>query len=384
MNKSHRKILVVTGKRGGFGAFIPTLKELSKKPNVELLLVATDQHLYEEFGHTYQEVQKWFDIDHFVPMDQKGDKAVYRCKALSRCMSGMAEVFEKEKSDLLLILGDRGEIITTVITAIHFKIPIAHIQGGDISGNIDEFIRHAITKMSHIHFPSTDAAADRIIKMGEEPWRVNVVGDLHLDMIHQGNYTKPDEVRRKFNLEANRPIFLILQHSDTSNDGESYEEMKEILEVVTKYDAQKIVVYPCTDPGYEGIVKKIEEYRNTKDIQIYKNIDCLDFWGLQNVASVFIGNSSAGLIETPAFNLPSITIGNRQNGRLRGVNCLTVDHDFNEIKMAVDKCLYDREFKKIIEKIDSPYGNGQGCHKIAEILSTIELNSKLFNKRMTY
>ncbi len=384
MKKTYRKILVVTGKRGGFGAFIPTLKELTKKPDVEIVLVATDQHLYDEFGHTYREVQKWFDIDHFVPMDQQGDRAVDRCKALSRCMDGMSTVFEKENPDLLLILGDRGEIITTVITAIHFKIPVAHIQGGDISGNIDEFIRHAITKMSHIHFASTNDAADRIIKMGEEPWRVHVVGDLHLDMIYQGNYTNSDEVRLKFKLEPDRPVFLILQHSDTSNDGESYHEMETILEAVSDYDAQKIVVYPCTDPGYEGIIKKIEEYRDVNDFHIYPNIECIDFWGLQSVASVFIGNSSAGLIETPAFNLPSITIGKRQTGRLHGNNCLTTAHDLKKIKEALDKCLYDSEFKKNIEKSDSPYGSGQGCHKVTEILSTVELNSKLFNKRITY
>lgn len=384
MVETKRKILVVTGKRGGFGAFIPTLKELTKRPDIELIIVATDQHLYEDFGNTYQEVQQWFNIRHLVPMDQDGDRPVDRTKALSRCMDWMASVFNAEQPDILLILGDRGEILTSVITAIHFKIPVAHIQGGDISGNIDEFIRHAITKMSHIHFPSTADAADRILKMGEEPWRVHVAGDLHLDMIHQGNYTKPDEVYRKFNLEPNKPVFLILQHSDTSNYSESYHEMGTILEAATDYDAQKIVVYPCTDPGYKGIINKVEEYRDTKDFHIYPNIECIDFWGLQNIASVFIGNSSAGLIESPSFNLPSITIGKRQIGRLRGVNCLTVGHDIKEIKEALDKCLYDNEFKKNIEKSDSPYGSGQGCHKIAEILSTVKLGSKLFNKRITY
>jgi UDP-N-acetylglucosamine 2-epimerase (non-hydrolysing)/GDP/UDP-N,N'-diacetylbacillosamine 2-epimerase (hydrolysing) len=379
-----RKILIVTGKRGGFGALIPTLQKLNEYSHVETCLVATDQHLYEEFGHTYKEVQNWFEIRHLVPMDQGGDQPIDRGKALSKCLDWMSSVFNHESPDLLLVLGDRGEILTTVISAIHFKIPVAHIQGGDISGNIDEFVRHAITKLSHLHFASTQESAQRIIQMGEEPWRVHIVGDPHLDMIHMGKFTQPQEIYQKFNLDRNRPVILFLYHPETSDQSDSYEKTKQICYTIIKLDAQKIMVYPCTDPGYEGIIRAVEEFRGLKDVQIFQNIDCLDFWGLENIADLFIGNSSAGLIETPAFNLPSITIGTRQNGRLRGINCLTILNDLENLDHMIKKCLYDNEFKNMIKETPSPYGKGQAGEKIAELLATVDLSNGLFNKRMTY
>ena len=384
MTKKQREILVVTGKRGGFGAMIPTIKELNRKPGVHVVIVATDQHLYEDFGSTYNEVQQWFDIRYLVPMDQAGDTSVDRTKALARCMDWMASVFKQEKPDILLVLGDRGEILTTVITAIHFRIPIAHIQGGDLTGNIDEYIRHAITKMAHIHFPSTEQSGQRILQMGEEPWRVHVVGDTHLDMIFQGNYTPEDEIYKKFNLDPKRPVFLVLQHSDTRDDESSHEYMKATCEAVMSFDGQKIMVYPCTDTGYHGIINAIEECRGHKDVQIYQNIECRDFWGLQNIASVFIGNSSAGIIETPVFNLPSITIGDRQSDRERAANCIHVEPDRGQIIKAIEKCLYDPSFKESIGNCISPYGNGQSCYKIAEVLATVNLGTGLFSKKMTY
>jgi UDP-N-acetylglucosamine 2-epimerase (non-hydrolysing)/GDP/UDP-N,N'-diacetylbacillosamine 2-epimerase (hydrolysing) len=380
-----RKILVVTGKRGGFGAIIPTIKELNRKPGVETVIVATDQHLYEDFGSTYQEVQKWFDIRHLVPMDQAGDTPLDRTKALSRCMDWMGSIFQQENPDLLLVLGDRGEIMSTVAAAIHFRIPVAHIQGGDVTGNIDEYIRHAITKMAHLHFPSTEQSRRRILQMGEEAWRVHVVGDPHLDMIHQEDYTPQEEIYRKFSLTPERPIILVLQHSDTCRDnGVSYSEMKAVLDAVNRFDAQKILVYPCTDCDYKGIIRAIEECRDGPEAQIYPNIECRDFWGLQNVASVFVGNSSAGIIEAPAFKLPTVTVGDRQQDRERADNCIQAEPDTEAVFKAIEKCLYDKKFKHIVDNCISPYGTGQACFKIAEVLSSVELGPQLFNKRITY
>lgn len=385
MNENRRKILVVTGKRGGFGAIIPTIKELSRKPGVQVIVVATDQHLYEDFGSTYNEVQQWFNIRHLVPMDQSGDNSLDRTKALARCMDWMGSVFKQEEPDILLVLGDRGEILATVITAIHFRIPVAHIQGGDVTGNIDEFIRHAITKMAHLHFPSTAESGERILQMGEESWRVHVVGDTHLDLIHQGDFTQREEIFHKFSLDPDRPIILVLQHSDTcQGNGTSYGEMKAILSAVNRFDAQKILIYPCTDAGYGGIIAAIDEEKNNPDVQIYPNIECRNFWGLQNVASVFVGNSSAGIIETPAFKLPSVTIGDRQHGRERAENCIQVDPDTESVAQGIARCLFDETFKEKVKKCISPYGKGQTCYKIAEVLSTVELGPELFNKRITY
>ena len=382
--KKTRKILVVTGKRGGFGAIIPTLKELSRKPNIEVILVATDQHLYEDFGSTYREVQQWFDIRHLVPMEQDGDSSIDRVKALARCMDWMASVFQQEKPDILLVLGDRGEILSTVVTAVHFRIPVAHIQGGDVTGNIDEFIRHAITKMAHVHFASTSLSARRILQMGEESWRVHVVGDCHLDMIHLGEFTPKGEIYKKFSLAPSQPIFLVLQHPDTCDDEASYEQMKATCDAVMSFDGQKVFVYPCTDPGYKGIISAIEEVRGQPDVQIYPNLECRDFWGLENAASVFVGNSSAGIIETPTFKLPSVVIGNRQRDRERVENCIQADSRTESVIRAIEKCLYDKTFRQAVQNCVSPYGTEPSCFKIAEVLAAVELGPALFNKRLAY
>lgn len=379
-----RKIAVISGKRGGFGAMIPLMQMIDQSEETELSLIVTDQHLSDKFGATISEVEKWFKVSHKVYMQQAGDSPLDRTKAIALCMSEMATVFDKDRPDILLVLGDRGEVFAAASAAVNLGIPIAHIQGGDVSGCVDEFIRHAITKLSHIHFPSTETSARRILNMGEEEWRVHVTGDNHIDLMAQGKYSSAEKIAETFDLDLTRPVILALQHSVTTEPHMSYDHMRELCAALKHFEYQTVLVYPCSDHGYEGIIKAIEELRAEKWVRIHKNIDAPDFWGLEAVASVFVGNSSAGLIETPIHHLPSITIGNRQIGRQRAENCISVETDRNEIISAIDKCLNDAAFKEVVQNCSQPFGDGRANERIFKVLKNIELGRRLFEKKITY
>jgi len=271
-----------------------------------------------------------------------------------------------------------------VILRNNLRIPVAHIQGGDISGNLDEVFRHAITKMSHIHFPSTKDSAERIKKMGEDEWRIHTVGDAHLDLIGSNLYTDEFEVREKYNLGDERYI-IVLQHSVNTEPECSYDQMQKTLTAVKKIEIKTLIVYPCSDQGYEGIIKAIEECKNDKNLYVYKNIDAPDFIGLMNNAEVLVGNSSAGIIEAPMFKLPTVNIGKRQNGRQRDRNVVDVEGETsNEISQAIERALYHEDFRDTLKQCGSIYGEGKTGEQIVKILKTIELGDHLFEKKMTY
>lgn len=379
-----RRIAVISGKRGGFGAMIPLLQLIDNSPQTELILIVTDQHLYRSFGYTVTEVEKWFEVSYQVNLQQQDDKPLSRAQAIGVGVQEIAKVFAEAKPDLLLVLGDRGEVLAAVIAAINLGIPVAHIQGGDISGSIDEFFRHAITKMSHLHFPSTVNSAERIKKMGEAAERIFVVGDCHLDLISEKKFTPREEVLKKYNLDGNKPIILVLQHPVTTEPELSYPHMKEICAALREYKFQTILVYPCSDQGYDGILRAIEEMREESYVQIHKNIEAPDFWGLQSLASVLLGNSSAGLIETPCFGIPSITVGKRQTGRERAENCLSVEPVREDLIRTLNFAIDDEHFRKICRSCVSPYGKGGSYLKIYDVITTVDLDRNLFEKRMTY
>ncbi len=394
-----RKICVLTGKRGGFGALIPTMELIEKDPALELSVIATDMHLSDKFGKTITEVEQWVNPVRkpgqgvrsngvnrvfYAPMDQEDDHPVSRAKALSTCMNGISNILDSLKPDILLVVGDRGEVVAAVLVALHFGIPVAHIQGGDISGNIDEMMRHAVTKMSHIHFASTEESAGRIKKMGEEDWRIHVVGDSHIDMIAQNRYTDGKEARRLYDIADEEPFALVLVHPETIDFENSYANMQTLLKTITGNGLRMLIVYPCSDHGHQGILDAIAQYEGHQGVSTHKNIEAVNFWGLMSEALVLIGNSSAGLIEAPYFNLPVINLGERQTGRQRWINVIDCPFDSGAIKQAMDKAL-SQEFRKNLEAgKNKPFGDGDSCSKMVEVLKTVKIDKRLIEKRMTY
>jgi len=381
-----RKIAVLTGKRGGFGALIPFFQHADADPEVELTVVATDMHLSAEFGKTISEVQKWCRNVVAVPMDQQDARPVSRAVALGTGLSRMAEALDRVRPDILVVLGDRGETATTATAAVHLGIPLAHIQGGDLSGNVDEMLRHAITKLSHIHFPATEDSARRIRAMGEEDWRIHVVGDPHVDRIVSGEFTPAKTVRERYRIGFDEAFALVLFHPETLGDPDaSGSMMAAIMDAVTARQMRTLVVYPCSDHGYKGIVEVIESVASVPFISVHKNIEAIDFWGLQAEASVFVGNSSAGLIEAPYFNLPVVNVGGRQQGRARWRNVIDAEANRRSLDESLDQAL-SPQFRKsmVADTAPRPFGTGQACRMMLQVLKGVELGPHLVNKRMTY
>jgi UDP-N-acetylglucosamine 2-epimerase (non-hydrolysing)/GDP/UDP-N,N'-diacetylbacillosamine 2-epimerase (hydrolysing) len=375
-----RKIAVLTGKRGGFGAMKPMLRAIDRDPELELQLIVTDQHVNARFGSTIAEVEREFRVAAAVDMGQQDGSAVGRARALGACTTGMADALDGLKPDILVLYGDRGEVLATAVTAVHLGIPMAHLQGGDVSGNVDEVMRHALTKLAHLHFPSTDSSAARIRGMGEEDWRIHVVGDNHIDLIVAGEYTPEAELRAKFEIpDGERPI-IVLQHPETVRMRDAAADMDMILEAVLARGQRTIVVYPCSDHGFEGIVRSIEAVRDRPGVSVHRNIDAPDFWGLLAFAGAMVGNSSAGLIETPSFRLPAVNIGERQKGREHSDNVIHVDFDRPQLDRALDTAL-SADFRRRVAGCRQPFGDGTAWRRIVEVLKSVELGPALLEKR---
>jgi GDP/UDP-N,N'-diacetylbacillosamine 2-epimerase (hydrolysing) len=382
MNPRH--IAVVTGKRGGYGAMKPMLKLIADDPDLQLSLIVTDQHVNPNFGATISEVQKDFQVTAAVDLEQENGSGQARAQAIGVCVNKMADVLEALQPHILLLYGDRGEVIASAIAALHLGIPIAHLQGGDLSGNIDELIRHAVTKLSHLHFASNSESATRLLKLGEEPWRVHVVGDNHIDQIVARDYTDPETLREKYGIGPEEQPIIVLQHPETTRKRDNYLDMRGTLEAVLALARRTLIVYPCSDQGYEEVVQAIEEVRGHPGVSIHQNIEAPDFWGLLSLAAVLVGNSSAGLIETPYLNVPAVNLGKRQKGRLRAENVISSEFGRQEVAACLDKALNDPDFAKVVRQCSKPFGDGKAYQRIVAVLKAIPLDEKLLNKRITY
>ena len=379
MPTTRRKICISTGKRGGFGALLPVMRMIDRDPSLELQVIVTDMHLNETFGYTVQEVQRYVQIAEQVSMDQTGDSARERTEALGRCISGMAVALDRLRPDIVVLLGDRSETLATAFTCVEMGIPLAHIQAGDQSGGLDDIHRAAITKLSHLHFSQTKLQAKRVLALGEEPWRVTVSGAPYIDRIVAQQFTDAMTVRTRFNLDPDSPAFVVLQHSDTYEPHNSYGSMRATLEAVRDNSTQAVVCYPCSDQGYAGVIRAIEEFTDEPGFRIQQNVDSVDFLGLLAIASVMVGNSSSAIIEAPYFNLPAVNVGSRQRGRERGANVIDVEPSCEAIAAGLRRAA-SSEFRDWLQEQARPFGDGTASEKIVEVLRTVAMGSVLFEK----
>src|SRR3989344_996286 len=298
---ARRKICVFSGKRGGFGAFVPLMRLIEEDTDLALQILLSDMHASREFGNTAREAKQLFPKAHhsLIAMGTgRGDTPVIRVENLSECLRKSVAALKKLAPDIVLVHADRGEHLMVAYAALNLGIPVAHTQGGDVSGNVDDIQRHATTKLAHIHFPETREAAERIKKMGEEEWRIHTVGSVYIDRIVGGMYPKEQDIRAQYGLE--KEYCIILLHPDTyEGSAENYRVMKNVLRAVSSLGMRAILVYPCSDPGYGGVIKAIMEAKKNPLFSVYKNIPNFDFLGLLKGARLLIGNSSCALVEAP-------------------------------------------------------------------------------------
>jgi len=380
-----RRIAVITGTRAEYGIFKSVLKEIRANAELQLSLIVMGMHLSTEFGYTVSEVEKdGFKIAAKIDVLHREDTEASMAKSIGECLSRAAEVLDRMVPDILLVLGDRSEMLVGAVAATYMSIPIAHIHGGEVSGNVDEPVRHAITKLAHIHFPATKQSAKRIIRMGEEPWRVHVVGAPGLDFILSKKVPEPKKRAAKYGLDLSKPIVLVLQHSVVTEADEAANQIRETLEAIKELKQQTVLIYPNADAGGRRMIKVIEKYQKYSFIKTFKSVGHEDYLSLMRLASALVGNSSSGIIEAPSIGLPVVNIGTRQMGRQRAGNVIDVDYDREEIVKAVKKAIWDQDFREKVKHCKNPYGDGKAGKRIAKVLSEVDLGKRLLEKRMTY
>ena len=380
MTTTQRHIAVLTGKRGGYGAMRPMLRAIEEAPELRLSLIVTDQHVNPKFGATASEVARDFEIAAAIDMGQSGDSPAERTAAIATCMAKMADVLERLRPDILVLYGDRGEVVAAAVAAVNLSVPIAHVQGGDVSGNVDDLFRHAVSKLAHLHFPSTEASAARLRAMGEEPWRIHVVGDNHVDAMFALERPDPDDLRRRYEIAAGERPILVLQHAETIRPRDHRADMAGTLAAVRDAGRRALVVYPCSDQGYEGVIAAIEERRGAPGLSIHTNIDAPDFLGLMRMAAVMVGNSSAGLIETPYARIPAVNVGERQRGREHAENVIHCEMGRAPVAAALDRALNDPAFAETVAACRQPFGDGQSYKRIVAALRETPLGQELLEK----
>ena len=377
-----RKITYITGTRADYGRMIPTLRMLKNDSNFELSIIATGMHLLQDYGYTVEDIENDFGVTNKIDMMLASDTNAAMAKSLGIGIVGITQVLEEKQPDIILLLGDRGEMLAGAIAGAHLNIPVAHIGGGQTTGGstIDESIRHAITKFSHIHFVATKSHAKRLCSMGEKPENVHVVGAPDLDAISNLKLSYPSEIAKKYGLNLSKPIILFIQHPTTTTPLDNENNFKISMDAITELNYQTIVIYPNSDAGNRSGIEIIKRCDVLPFIKSYKNIPYIDFLNLMSIASVMVGNSSSGIIEAPSFKLPVVNIGNRQQYRDRAINIIDVGHNRIKIKKAIE-CAISDDFKVKIKNCENLYGDGNTYKKISKILSKVEISLEILKKK---
>lgn len=378
-NPKRRKIAYITGTRADFGIVTPLLKAIEESSEFSLSTYGTGMHLMKEYGYTIDEVKLHFPTVQpiLAVFEPKQDgMATFASIFLDK----VVHIFSSSKPDLVLLLGDRVEMLCIALACHYLRIPIAHIHGGDKTQTIDDAARHAITKLSHLHFAPTSMAKKAILQMGEAHWRVHLVGALGLDSLLTAKLLTRDALCAKLGVSSNKKIALVLQHPVSEKVKDSGKQMKATLEAVIRANLQTILVYPNADTGSREMIKVIEEYSKHSLFHVFQSIDHKTFLSLEKHVDVWIGNSSAGIVESTFFKTPVINVGSRQAGRPQGKNIINVGYSRGEIYDAIQKLLHDTNFQEELRKGKSPWGDGKTTEKILSILKQTPIDHRLLTK----
>jgi UDP-hydrolysing UDP-N-acetyl-D-glucosamine 2-epimerase len=392
-----RKVAVFTGNRAEYGLQFPILRAISEDDRLEPVVLAGGAHLDSNFGRTLTEIERdGFKVAREVHFESSGDDLFGTTKAIGSGILSLSPILADIQPDWMLVYGDRFESFAAMVCSTQMRIPTAHVEGGDYTegGALDDSIRHAMTKLAHLHFATNAQAAERILRMGEEPSRVLHVGHPAIDLIAEGDYASDQEILKFLNLDPIRPVILFCQHSIATQYEEVLKQLRPSLEALARCcdeGCQVVITYPNNDAGGKSIIREIEKFAQARSdaVQLHRSLGRFRFHGLlhfmgRSGRGVFAGNSSALIKETPAFGCPAVNIGERQRGRLRGDNVVDANYSVEEIHAALKRCIFDNRFRKVCATGQNPYGAGNAGARIAEVLATYPINNELICKRMTY
>lgn len=381
-----RKICVVVASRANYGRVKSVLTAIKDHPDLELQLIVGASMLLDRYGNAVEVVEKdGFHPDKKIYYMLEGENLLTQAKSTGLGIIELSTVFQELEPDVVITVADRFETMATAIAACYLNIPLAHIQGGEITGNIDETVRHAITKLAHYHFPSTEESKERLLKMGEEEWRVMNSGCPSIDTLVRQDISLTScrefimDTGVGYPVDADKPYIVMIQHPVTSEYEEGYSQVMKTLDALETFDEQKLVLWPNIDAGSDKVSRGLRVYERTNPnlpFRFYKNFSPEIYNAILANASCVVGNSSSFIRECSYLGTPAVIVGDRQVGREHGENVMFVNYDTDEIKDAIERQLKHGRY-------DSQYifGDGHAGEKIADYLSAVELN---INKRMTY
>jgi len=382
-----KKIAVLTATRAEYGLLKPLIKELDKVEEFDVCLAVTGAHLSPEFGLTYKEIDNdGFNIDEKIEILLSSDSPSAISKSMGLAIMGFADYFKRLKPDLLVILGDRYETLAVAIVAMNERIPIAHLYGGETTeGAIDEAIRHAITKLSYLHFTSTETYRNRVVQLGENPKRIFCVGAIGVENIKNEKLLNKDELEASIDFALNKPYALVTFHPVTLEHNQTEKQFQELLMVCETFKDVNFIFSKANSDVEGRTINQLQEiYVNSHDNAVFfDSLGVTRYLSAMKYCAMVIGNSSSGLIEAPSFGVPTINIGDRQKGRIQGDSVINCAPNASEIKDAIHIALTD-EFKKKAKSGDNPYGDGNTSKKIVNIIKEFLLENKIELKKKFY
>ena len=376
-----RKICIITGTRAEYGLLFPLLKEISNDSSLKLQIIVTGMHLSTEFGLTYKEIENdGFKIDNKIKILSSSDTPVAILKSMGLAQNGFAEAYQELKPDIIVVLGDRFEIFSSVTAAMISLIPVGHLHGGETTeGAFDESIRHSITKMSHLHFTATEEYKKRVIQLGEDPKRVFNVGAIGLDNIKNLKLLSKKELEKDLNVKFNEYNLLVTFHPVTLEDNTSQVQFHALLNAIDKLNDHFIVFTKANADTHGRVINNmIDKYvnKNPHRSKFFTSLGQLKYLSMMRYVNAVVGNSSSGIIEAPSFKIGTINIGDRQKGRIRAESVIDCKPEGNSIKRALNR-LYSKDFQNRLKSIKNPYEGGNSAKKIKEILKNYDLNNIL-------
>ena len=382
MTDSRRKIAVVTTSRADYSHLYWPLRALAEDSLADLQLIVLGAHLSPEFGATIREIEKdGFPIAARIECLLSSDSDIGMAKTIGVATLSLADHLGALRPDFLLLIADRYEMLAPASVALALRIPIAHIEGGEISeGAIDDAVRNALTKMAHVHFTSTFAARDRVISMGEEPWRVHRAGAPSLDHLKKSRLFSRHQLAEQLSLNLDIPSSVVAYHPVTLAS-DTLEEADALFTALEQLPEQLLFCYPNADAGSRALIDRTKSFLNARgNGRLFVNLDAITYWSLLREATLFLGNSSSGIMETPSFALPTVNIGIRQQGRERARNILDVPANSEAILNAASTAR-SNAFRQSLEGMANPYGDGSAAEKITGVLTTVPLGTSLLIKR---
>jgi len=377
-----RTIAVITTSRADYSHLYWPLRDLSEKENVDLRIIALGSHLSPEFGDTIQEIAKdGFQIDSRIECLLSSDTDVGMAKTIGVATLSLADLLGKMRPHLLLLIADRYEMLAPAAVALALRIPVAHIEGGEISeGAIDDAVRNALTKLSHIHFTSTAAARQRVIALGEEEWRVHRAGAPSLDHLRRQPLLSREEIEKRLELNLKTPTVLVAYHPVTIAR-DTLQEAQALFTALGSLREQMLFCYPNADAGSRLLIERTKSFVASRGHgKVFTNVDTVTYLSLLRQVAILVGNSSSGIMESASFALPTVNVGMRQQGRERPRNVLDADAQANSILQAINRAR-TREFRESLAGMENPYGLGHASETIVRVLTTVPLSQQLLMKR---